>query len=334
MVSWTDPMESTSSNLPMTETRTIGLTGAAGYIGSRVANNLLGAGHEVVAIDDFSAAQVESVGDLDIIDADIRDTAALEAHFSDVDLLFHLAAESGVQSCDDDPDRAFDVNVRGTETVAWFCRQREIPLVFPCSMAIIGEPVDLPITVDHPRDPVNMYGLTKKMSEDDIHDLADGEFPAHVYMKSNLYGHHEVDGQSVGKRTVINVFVEKALADETLTVHKPGTQARDFIHVKDVARAYEHSIETLLDGADNGATTIPIASGEDMSVLDLASLVQRVCDEERGYEPTVELVENPRGEEAAGSDFSVDTSRAAETIGFEAEHSVEETVRDLLSEEE
>lgn len=317
----------------MTETRTIGLTGAAGYIGSRVMNNLLNTGHNVVAVDDFSAAQVESVDRQKIVDGDIRDGELLESQFADVDILLHLAAESGVQSCDENPNRAFDVNVRGTETVAWFCRKNDVPLVFPCSMAIIGEPVELPISADHPRDPVNMYGLSKKMSENDIHDLAKGEFPAHVYMKSNLYGHHEAGGERVGKRTVINVFVERALEDKTLTVHEPGTQARDFIHVKDVARAYECSVEALLDDAEPGATTIPVASGEDMSVLDLANLVQRVCAAELGYEPEVELVENPRGEEAAGSDFSVDTSRAAEMIGFEAEYTVEETVREILSEE-
>ena len=318
----------------MTDTSTIGLTGAAGYIGSRVMHNLLEAGHDVVAIDDFSAAKVESVGGQDVIDGDIRNEDLLERTFADVDVLLHLAADSGVQNCEEDPDRAFEVNVRGTETVAWFCRQRDIPLVFPCSMAIIGEPVDLPITADHPRDPVNMYGLTKKMSEDDIHDLARDAFPAHVYMKSNLYGHHEVGDDRVGKRTVINIFVERALENKTLSVHEPGTQARDFIHVKDVARAYEHSIETLLDEPAEGATTIPLASGEDMSVLDLANLVQRVCEEERGYAPAVELIENPRGDEAAGSDFSVDTSHAADAIGFEAEHSVEATVREMLSEAE
>ena len=317
----------------MTNTHRIGLTGAAGYIGSRVLQNLREIGHEVVAIDDFSSAQIDA-DEFDIDDADVRNESTLVDHFSEVDSLLHLAAESGVQACDADPHHAFDVNVRGTETVAWFCRQNDTPLVFPCSMAIIGEPVELPITADHPREPVNTYGLTKKMSEDDIHDLARGHYPAHVYMKSNLYGHHEVGDECVGKRTVINVFVERALEDKTLTVHKPGTQARDFIHVKDVARAYEHSIEVLLDDASDGATTIPLASGEDMSVLDLANLVQRVCEEERGYAPEVELVENPRGEEAAGSDFSVDTSKAAETIGFEVEHSVEETVREMLSEGE
>lgn len=316
----------------MTETHTIGITGAAGYIGSRVTNNLLDAGHDVVPVDNFYAAQVEEIDGREILNGDVRDASMLEERFADVDALFHLAALTGVQECDENEDEAFEVNVRGTENVAWFCRNNDVPLVFPCSMAIVGEPVELPITSDHPRDPVNAYGLTKEMSEDDIHSLARRSFPAHVLMKSNLYGHHEIGGQSIGKRTVINVFVEKARNDETLTVHEPGTQARDFVHVKDVARVYERSLETLMDDPDDGATTLPVASGEDMSVLDLANLVQRVAREERGYEPDVELVENPRGEEAAGSDFSVDTSEARETIGFEATHSVEETIRDLLAE--
>lgn len=317
----------------MTETHSIGITGAAGYIGSRVTKNLLDAGHEVVPVDNFYAPKVEAVDGKDVVEGDVRDEATLKEWFADVDVLLHLAALSGVQECDENADTAFDVNVGGTENVAWFCRNEGIPLVFPCSMAIIGEPVELPITADHPRDPVNTYGLTKWMSEDDVHALSRRSFPAHVYMKSNLYGHHEIGGDNVGKRTVINLFVEKALAGDPLTVHEPGTQARDFVHVKDVARAYERSIEVLLDDAADGATTIPIASGEDMSVLDLANLVQRVTREERGYEPEIELVENPRGEEAAGSDFSVDTETAREIIGFEAEYTVEETVRELLAEE-
>jgi len=318
----------------MTETHTIGITGAGGYIGSRVTKNLLDAGHDVVPVDNFYAAQVEEIDGREILDGDVRDASMLDERFDDVDALFHLAALTGVQECDENENEAFEVNVRGTENVARFCRNNDVPLVFPCSMAIVGEPVDLPITSEHPRDPVNAYGLTKEMSEDDIHSLARRSFPAHVLMKSNLYGHHAIDGRSIGKRTVINVFVEKALDDEPLTVHEPGTQARDFVHVKDVARVYERSLDALMDDPDDGATTLPVASGEDMSVLDLANLIQRVTREERGYEPAVEMIENPRGEEAAGSDFSVDTSEAREAIGFEADHSVEETVRNLIAEDD
>lgn len=318
----------------MTETYRIGLTGAAGYIGSRVTQNLLNEGHDVVPVDDFSTGDVRQIAGKDVQELDIRDRDAIRDSFDDVDIVMHLAAVSGVPDCEEEPERAFDVNVGGTDNVAWLCREWNTPLIFPCSMAIIGDPVDFPITADHPRDPLNHYGLTKKMSEDDIYDLADGEFPAHVYMKSNLYGHHEIDGQSIGKNTVINIFVDRALNQKPLEVHKPGTQARDFVHVKDVARAYQRSLDVLLDDADDGATTLPIASGEQYSVKDLAELVQRVAREERGYEIDVDLVENPRGSEAVAEDFTVDTTEAREEINFEAEHTVEETVRQLIREEE
>lgn len=314
------------------------MTGAAGYLGSCVADRILAAGHDAVLVDDFSEPQIERVQGEPIQDVDVRDRGALRDLLDGVDAVLHLAAVTGVPECDDQPELAFDVNVGGTETVAWLCRERELPLIFPCSMAMIGDPVEFPITAAHPRNPLNLYGLTKAMSEKDVHALAEDRFPAHIYMKSNLYGHHEVDGEVVGKRTVINVFVERALDRQSITVHEPGTQARDFIHVEDVGRAYEHSLEHLVveNGATGGgegsheAVTFPLASGDCRSIIEIAEVVQGIVEEERGYSVPIERVENPRGEETAGEDFTVDTSVARDLIGFEPMHSVEQTIREMV----
>lgn len=313
----------------MAETFDVCVTGAGGYIGSRVVVELLEAGHEVTAFDNFRSAQVEEIRGVTVNEGDVRDRERVREAVEGSDAVMHLAAVSGVQDCDDNPEEAFDINVVGTENVAWVCRELGTPLVFPCSMAVIGDPVEFPITSDHPRNPLNHYGRTKAMGEDDVHALADGAFPAHVYMKSNLYGAHEVNGTSVSKGTVINIFVEKALNQEPLTVHEPGTQARDFVHVRDVARAYLLSLDTIV-GAENGTTTLPIASGECMSVLELAETVQQVVEEERGYTVDIEMVENPRGGESASEDFTVDTEEARDSVGFRAEESVKNTVREIL----
>lgn len=314
----------------MAEGHAVGVTGAAGYIGSRVATELLEAGHDVVPVDDFSTGDVQAIDGRRVEDVDVRDRDAVAAALDGVAAVMHLAAESGVPECEETPGRAFDVNVGGTANVAYLCRRWETPLVFPCSMAMVGEPERFPITAAAPREPVNWYGHTKAMSEDDVHHLAAGAFPAHVYMKSNLYGHHFVDDDRVSKGTVINIFVDRALDEKPLEVHAPGTQARDFVHVKDVARAYRLSLDALMDGAPEGARTFPLASGECMSILELAETVGRIVADERGYEVPVEVVENPRGDEAAGEDFTVDTSAAREAIGFEAEHAVADTVRELV----
>ncbi|MFB6360116.1 MAG: NAD-dependent epimerase/dehydratase family protein, partial [Halobacteriales archaeon] len=227
------------------------------------------------------------------------------------------------------PEAAFDTNVTGTENVAWCCRERGLPLLFAGSMAILGDPVEFPISADHPRRPVNLYGRTKQMSEDDVHALAEGSFPAMVLMKSNIYGHHWINGDRIGKETVINKFVDQATAGEPLTVYKPGTQARDFIHLEDVAKAYEHALDAVLDG-EPGARTVTIGSGECLSVIELAETVQRIGTEVLDSEPEISIVENPRKHETVTEDFTVETETAREVIGFEAERSVEEAVREML----
>jgi len=314
----------------MSDSITVGITGAAGYIGSAVGSLLLEAGHDLVALDNFQAPKVESIGGCRIEEVDIRNRQAVRTAFDGVDAVMHLAAISGVPDCQGNPEAAFDTNVTGTENVAWCCRERGLPLLFAGSMAILGDPVEFPISPDHPRRPVNLYGRTKQMSEDDVHALAEDSFPAMVLMKSNIYGHHWINGERIGKGTVINKFVNLAREGRPLTVYKPGSQARDFIHLQDVARAYEHALEVVLNG-EPGAQTVTIGSGECLTVMELAESVQRIGCEVLDAEPEIAVFENPREHETVTEDFTIETETAQNVIGFEAKRSVDEAVREMLT---
>jgi UDP-glucose 4-epimerase len=314
---------------------TIAVTGAAGYIGSRVVERLQSTHPEwdLIALDNFYLGQVDSIGDLDIEHVDIRNRSRLEAALEGSDVVLHLAAISGVDDCEENPDLAYEVNVQGTNNVAWFCRKTGAGLTFPFSMAVLGDPETFPITVELPRDPMNWYGRTKLLGERAVETFAEGAFPAHQLLKSNLYGEHEIDGTVVSKPTVTNFFAGRVEAGEPLTVYEPGTQSRNFIHVKDIARAYVRSTERLLDQlerGETGATAYEIAGEEDPSVMTLAETVQRIAREELGVDPEVRLVENPRSAETLVEEFAVDTSRAREELGWEPTHTVEESIRELL----
>ncbi|SFR90391.1 Nucleoside-diphosphate-sugar epimerase [Halomicrobium zhouii] len=323
----------------MTDEPHIAITGAAGYIGSRVAREIQEAhpDWELTAIDNFYLAKVRSIGDLDVDHVDIRNRDRLEAALEGADIVLHLAAVSGVDDCEENQDLAYDVNVQGTNNVAWFCRKSGAGLVFPFSMAVLGDPESFPITVDQPRGPMNWYGRTKLLSERAIDTFAEGAFPAHQYMISNLYGSHDVDGTTVSKGTVINFFVSRAKAGEPLTVYEPGTQSRNYVHVVDVARAYVRSCERLLDQLEAGETGVEkyeVASDEDPSVETVANLVADVAAEHAGERPEVTLVENPRADDETLTDtFEVDTSRAREKLGWSAERDIESVVREIFADE-
>jgi UDP-glucose 4-epimerase len=94
-----------------------------------------------------------------------------------------------------------------------------------------------------------------------------------LFLKSNPYSEHEAEGIEVSKPTVINFFLSRLLADETLIVCEPGTQVNNFVHVRDVARAHVRSAERLVDQlvrGETGTKTCEIASEEDLSVMEVA----------------------------------------------------------------
>lgn len=310
----------------------IGITGAAGYIGSRIVKRLMEEGHDLVTLDNFYAPKVETVGRLEVEEGDVTEPDDLE-RFEESDLLIHLAAVSGVDDCEENPDTAFQWNVQGTLNVAWRCREWGTPMIFPASMSIIGDPTEFPITRDHPRDPLNLYGLTKYLGERNLETISDDSFPAYLFMKSNVYGSHEVDGETIGKPTVINFFVDRALSGKPLTVYEPGSQARDFIHVKDVAEAYVHAVDEILDSLEDGLNEFEIASGRSTSILEVAEKVADTFEEEEGERPEVELVDNPRSAETLVDDFAVDAGKAREELGWETGIGLEEGIRETIEEQ-
>jgi UDP-glucose 4-epimerase len=313
----------------------VAVTGAAGYIGSRVVRLLQNAHPEwaLTTIDNFYLGDVRGIGETDVVHVDVRNRSALEDALTGSDIVLHLAAVSGVDDCETNADLAYEVNVTGTTNVAWFCRKTGAALAFPFSMAVLGDPESFPISVDDGRDPMNWYGRTKLIGERLVEEFAADAFPAHLFLKSNLYGEHTIDGQRVSKGTVINFFVNRVFDEKPLTVYEPGTQSRNYIHVDDVARAYVRSAERLqeqLNRDETGIEKYEIASKEDPGIMTVAETVRQSAQEEIDTDVDVTLVENPRGGETLVDRFEVDISKAREQLNWEPQHTVESSIRRLL----
>jgi nucleoside-diphosphate-sugar epimerase len=319
----------------MTDPFTVGVTGAAGYTGARVVQELQATHPDwrVLAIDNFYQGTVREVGGVTVRHVDIRDRRQLVDSLRGVDAVCHLAAVSGVEDCDERSELSYEVNVVGTNNVAWLCRKLGAGLIFAASMAIFGDPEGFPITADQSRAALNWYGRTKILGEAAVEQFATGSFPAFVFVKSNLYGSYSVGDSTVSKEAVINYFLRRARNEQSITVYEPGTQSRNFVHVADVARSYVRGLERMrehLREGETGTTHYTIASDSDPSVMTVAEQIQTAAAE-HGLEPTVELVENPRSGETVVEQFGVDTSRTRAELGWEPTWSIEEAIHRQLS---
>ena len=305
--------------------KTVGITGAAGYIGSRVCYELKDL-YGIVPLDNFCKGTIKRIGDHDVINADIRDKKVMES-LLDVDCIIHLAAIPGVEACSKNRDLSYDVNVNGTRVIAEICKQYTIPLIFASSFGAMGDPQYFPIDEDHPRDPMHWYGKTKCEAETLLTDLSRDRFPCYLFIKSNIYGIHVLDRIPVSKPTVINKFVDAVKQNDTLKIFNPGTQARNFLHVKDAALSYKLAVPHILK-AENRAESFCIASSESVSIKELAKNVVSIAKEYE-YSPLVQVVENPRTETLV-EDFSVNTLKAQKILGFVPQYTIEKAVREML----
>ena len=253
------------------------VTGGAGFIGSNVARLLAEDGYDVVALDNLSTGYRQNLDGLRrvrLVEADIRDSSAVEHAMDGAEVIFHLAASVGNTRSIEDPLYDSEVNVLGTLRVLEAARRAHVrKVVCSSSAAIFGELKHLPIREDHPCEPDTPYGVSKLAEEK--HCLAYAklyELEAVCLRYFNVYG---INQRYDAYGNVIPIFAHLILRNESLTIFGDGEQTRDFVNVNDVARANVSAARAAgVSGAFN------IASGQAVTINHLVELLQNVAGRE------------------------------------------------------
>lgn len=298
----------------------VGITGGTGFLGSHVARALRRNGFEV------TVSTREFTGDNDGADTivDVRDQEAVTEFVADVDVVVHLAGVVGVGACDQRPEKAFNVNVIGAENVAWACRTHRTPLTFASSVSVIGVPEYTPVDHRHPRDPDTLYGRTKAIAETAVEQFAEGAYPSHLLRFTNVYGQFD-DGVS----SAVDLFLKQATSGEPITVHKPGTQKRDFVFVEDVVNAVVRSVQTLNSTSATGAEVMHIGAGESVSVVEAAECISETVASMTSNPVPVQHCPNPDDRKLIEA-FCITTGRSHNLIGYTPEYTLSQGIKQLL----
>jgi UDP-glucose 4-epimerase len=251
--------------------RTALVTGGAGFVGSALVRVLGERGYEVRVYDDLSAGSVtllEGTG-CEVVEGDVRDVEALARAARGCDVVFHLAAGTGVVPSIEDPFADFDLNARGTLSALWVARRvGAARFVFSSSNAPLGAGA-YPASEEKPIAPLAPYGASKAAGEaycSAFHGAYGLETVAVRF--SNAYG-----PRSAHKGNVIPLFIRRLLEGGELVVYGDGSQTRDFVFVSDLAEGLLRAAEA--DGV--GGETFQLASGVETSVNRLIALLGEVA---------------------------------------------------------
>jgi len=305
------------------------VVGGAGYIGSHAARVLRRKGYEVILYDNLSTGHEELAADFELVIGDMADSAKIAKVLARSDSVMHFAAHAYVGESVRDPRKYFHNNV--TAALALLDRVMESGVrkfIFSSTCAVYGNPVKVPISETHPRQPVNPYGMTKLAFENAL----------------------EAYGRAYGLRYVSFRYFNAAGADETGAIgekHEPethliplifeaiqgkldgleifgddyptpdGTCIRDYIHVTDLAEAHVLGLEYLAEGE---SAAMNLGTGRGYSVKEVVSAVERITG---GKAPSVVSPRRP----GDPPELVADAALAEKLLGWKARYSLDDIIR-------
>ena len=266
------------------------VTGAAGFIGSNLVDYLLEQGHQVVCVDNESANNDKFYWNKDTynVSGDITDYKTMKNAFTNVDYVFHLAAESRLQPAIENPIGAIEKNCVGTTVMLQCAREAGVKrFVYSSTSSAYGNN-PYPNVETQPDDCLNPYSASKAAGEKFCKMYTDLYGLETVVLRYfNVFGDRSpTRGQYA---PVIGIFQRQKDAGQALTIVGDGSQRRDFVHVKDVARAnYMAATSPLLyhDQIDNHLGEVfNVGSGTCYTIQQIAnaiSLNQTYIPERKG----------------------------------------------------
>jgi UDP-glucose 4-epimerase len=312
------------------------ITGGAGFIGSHLADELLGRGDDVHVLDDLSTGSIDNLRHLKgrpgfgyTIDSAANAPVVAELVDS-ADVVFHLAAAVGVQLIVESPVRTIETNVHCTEIVLAQASKKKKPVFIASTSEVYGKSAELPYREDGDL----TLGPTIKGRWSYACSKAIDEFLAIAYWKERKLP--TVIGRlfnTVGPRQtgrygmVIPNFVAQALAGRPLTVYGEGTQRRCFCHVADVVRA----LADLMRREDVYGEVFNIGAESEIEIRKLAERVVELT----GSSSEITLVPYDVAYEEGFEDMLrrfPDTAKIRERIGWQPTKALDEMLADVIDE--
>jgi UDP-glucose 4-epimerase len=297
------------------------VTGGAGFIGSHVTDAFVERGDEVLVVDDFSAGSRENLADgaslaeLDVADGDGVETAIREF---DPDFVCHLAAQASVTVSVADPERDFASNVLGTFNVVRSATGVGARTAFASTGgALYGERAPIPTPETYVPQPLSPYGAGKQAAEAYVGTLQRFHGVNHLVLRlGNVYGPRQ---NAHGEAGVVAIFSERLLRAEPPVVYGQGTPTRDYVHVRDIARAFVSLADT-----EEVAGTFNLGWGREVTVLEVLEGLQRAAG--TNIEPRLEPLrpgELPRS--------AIDSSAAEAAFGWRPEVGLEDGLAETFA---
>lgn len=297
------------------------VTGAAGFIGSKIAERLIKEGHSVVTIDNLSTGYEECVpAGCEFICGNDYDEAVIDKlQERKFDAIIHIAGQSSGEISFEDPKYDLNTNTLSTLMLLQYAKRTGCKnFIYASSMSVYGEHGEIKVGEDAWPTPKSFYAVGKLASENYMRIFANSfGIKCTALRFFNVYG----PGQNLAnlKQGMVSIYLALAIKNHHITVKGAGDRFRDFVYIDDIV----DSVLLSLDRKGEAFEYINVANGRKITVSEICDLISNSLP----YDVSVEYVAGTPGDQHG---IFGDNSKAKELLGWEPKVIFEEGMKTMI----
>ncbi|MCX6156070.1 MAG: NAD-dependent epimerase/dehydratase family protein [Candidatus Kapabacteria bacterium] len=313
------------------QSKTVLVSGAAGFIGSHLSANLV-LNHRIIGIDDFSSGCKRNISNLlenekfTFYHSRIQDLEILRDLISETDIVIHLAASVGVLKTYCEPLLTLENNINSSHRIIELCYELKKPLIIASSSEIYGNYVSTCMKEESKSEFDNIiskrmsYTVSKVLDEMKLFLLKDSGMQSIVLRFFNIIGPNQT-----GKYGMVTPkFIKQAIKNEPITIYGNGNQVRSFCDIRDVI----YAIEKIIDKEDYKYNVFNLGSDNEISINDLADKILKYTNSksQKIYIPFKEV--HTEFEEVSFRKPCYDKFK--ESYGWNPNFSIEDSIKSII----
>lgn len=290
------------------------VTGATGFIGKYVVERFIKAGYEIIGIGRTDT--LVKMDNFQFCKVDIREEEQVNSFFSknkDISGIVHLAADLNMQGT----SQTIITNCLGTFLLAQKAVENKIDFfVNISSIPIIGKPISIPITEEHPAYPKTLYHITKLMSEQVVDNVCSGHMRTYNLRISSPIG------VGMSSKNLLSVVINKCRTNDSVEVYGKGTRVQNYIDVRDIA-------EAILFVVNSNKTGLYLIAGkESISNIDLVNKCIQLLNSKS------EIIIGKKIDIEEDNKWYISTEKIYKEVEFSPQYSLEDTIKWICNNKE
>lgn len=300
--------------------RNVLITGGAGYVGTRLAPQLVEAGYNVTVYDAmFYGCELQPSSGLNILKADIRDTNTFRKACEGIEAVIHLACISNDAGFELDPKLSEEINYQCFEPMMLAAKEQGVKrFIYASSSSVYGYSEAPRVTEEHPLVPLTLYNKFKGLCEPLLFKHQSKDFVCVAIRPATVCGYSPRQRLDLS----VNILTNHAVNAKKITVFG-GDQQRPNLHIQDMCDLYR----LLLELPDHKiAGEIFNAGYQNQSIIEIAKIVKNVVEQEFPDMGDIPIVKTPSNDNRS---YRITSDKIAAKLGFVAKRTIEDAVRDL-----